>query len=289
MTRGAPAREAGFTVVELLVSMTVMLGVLFATLSAFDAFNSGVARNNRLTAAEDGARRTVARVVGILRGAGAPAPVSGAQPATVIRAHGNDLVVRSTTWPGESAVGITGTHVVRLCVDGAGRTLWLDGLRAGVAGPTDPGAACPSTATGWSHQPLETGVVNDAAEPLFQLGSGSPVRTVGVALRLEGGTVARSRPLALVSGVALRGALAPQVAAGDVTVGPCESGKALLTLDLDAGGASTDGAKLTAANAITVGPGQILVDASTSPVDVALTVTNVLGLQTLLFKQVSCP
>lgn len=284
--------EDGFTLVELLVAMTLSLIVLFAVLGAFDAFNGGVAANNRLTGAEDTARREVAAMVRLLRDAGAPAPVSGTQPTTVVQAGGNDLVFLSTSWPGESGVGATADHVERYCLDTASRTLWFDGLRAGTAGSATPGSACPSQASGWTSRVVAGDVVNTAALPLFQYGSTSPVRTVSVSLRLEGGTAVRSRPLELRSGSALRGALAAQVDAGDVTVGPCEgptgAKKALLTLNLAAGGASTNGAKLSATNAITVGPGKILVDASSSPATVALTVTNVRGLQKLLSKSVSC-
>ncbi len=280
--------EDGFSLAELVVAMTLSLIVLFAVLGAFDAFNGGVAANNRLTAAQDTARREVAAMVRILRDAGAPAPASGTQPTTVVQAGANDLVFLSTSWPGESGAGTTGNHVERLCLDSTTRTLWFNGLRAGTAGSATPGSACPSQASGWTSRVVARDVVNTAAQPIFRYGSSSPVRTVSIALRLEGGTAATSRPLELRSGSALRGALAPQVAADDVTVGPCESGKALLTLNLAAGGASTSGAKLTASGAIAVGPGKILVDATSSPATVAVTVTNVLGLQTPLLKSVSC-
>ncbi len=288
MTRRLAA-EDGFTIVELIVASTIMVVLLFAALGSLDAFNRSAASTSLQAGAEDSARRSASRIVAILRNAGAPAPVSGAQPATVLRALDNDLVFVSTAWPGESATGTATTHVARLCLDTASRTVWFDGLHAATSGPTDPGAACPSTATGWTHRQMATRVVNSAAQPLFQYGSTNPVRSVGLALRLDGGTSATPRPLALKSGGTLRGALAPQVTAGDVTVGPCEAGKALLTLTAGAGGTSVDGVKLAASQAIAVGPGKILVDATSSPVEVALTVTNVLGLQTLLLKQVSCP
>ncbi len=280
--------EDGFSLAELVVAMTLSLIVLFAVLGAFDAFNSGVAANNRLTAAEDTARREVATMVRILRDAGAPAPASGSQPTTVVQAGANDIVFLSTSWPGESGTGATGNHVERLCVDTATRTLWFNGLRAGTAGSASPGSACPSQASGWTSRLIARDVVNTAAQPIFRYGSSSPVRTVSISLRLEGGTAATSRPLELRSGSALRGALAPQVGPDDVTVGPCEAGKALLTLNLAAGGTSTNGAKVTASNAVTVGPGKILVDATSTPATVALTVTNVLGLQTVVLKSVSC-
>ena len=283
-------REDGFTIVELLVAMTISTILVFASLGGLDVFNSGTASSTRLIVSEDAARSAVQRVVGVLRNAGVPSPLAGgAQPATIIAAAGNDLVFRSSSWPGESSIGTTGSHVVRLCLDTATRTLWFDGIHVGTAGPTTPGAACPSIATGWTHKPMATKVLNDAAQPVFRYDGGTPVRSVGISLRLEGGTTAASRPLALHSGGVLRGALAPQVTAGDITIGACEAGKALLTLLSAAGGATADGARISATNAIATGPGQILIPATSTPVDVGLTITNVLGLQTLLIKQVKCP
>ncbi|MGH2897542.1 MAG: PulJ/GspJ family protein, partial [Solirubrobacteraceae bacterium] len=242
-------REDGFTLVELLIAMSITLVLLFAALTSFDAFNTGAASTTRQTNAEDAARTTVNRIVGVLRNAGAPTPVSGAQPATVITSQGNDLVFRTTAWPGESELD-TGTHVGRMCLDTTTHVLWFDGLRSGAAGPTSPGSACPSAAAGWTHQPLATKIVNTAAQPVFRYGAATPVRSVGISLRTESGTVARTRPLALHSGGALRGALAPQVTPGDISNGGCESGKALLTLNIGAGGSTTDGARLSASNAI---------------------------------------
>ncbi len=281
--------EDGFTLVELIVAMGITLILIFAALLAFDNFNSGVASSSRRTEAEDTARRSVSRIVSVLRDAGAPPPASGAQPETVISAGGNDLVFRTTAWPGESATGASGTHVARICVDGATGKLWFDGLRAGTVGSPSPGGACPSTSPGWTHVELASGVVNSAAEPVFRYGSGSPVRAVGISLRLEGGTAARTRPLALHSGSAMRGALAPRVTPGDITVGPCQSGRALLTLNASGGGETLRGVTLSASGAITAGGNSILVTATSASTEVAVTVTNALGLQTLLFKEVSCP
>jgi len=285
-------REDGFTIVELLVSMTISLVLVFAALAGLDTFNSGAANSTRLIIGEDAARTNVNRIVGLLRNAGVPSPLAGgAQPATIVSAAANDLVFRSSAWPGESGVGVAGTHVIRMCLDTATRTFWRDGLHYGTAGPTTPGAACPSVATGWTHAPIATNVVNSAAQPVFRYGTGSPVRTVGISLRIESGSLATSRPLVLHSGGVLRGALAPQVSASDITVGACEAGKALLTLAGAAAGATADGAKLSAPtvpNAITAGPGKLLVPATGTPVDIPITITNVLGLQTLLLKQVSC-
>ena len=277
--------ERGFTVVELMTAMTIMLLIAFAGLTAFEAFDRGAARNSRLTDAEDNSRRNVATMVRILRDAGAPAPTSGPAPASVLRASGNDLVFRSTSWPGESGTGATGTHLERLCLNSATRTVYFDGLRAGTNGSQDPGTACPSTAAGWTNSVIARNVVNTAALPLFRLGS-SPVRSVGIQLRTDTGGIYTARSLSLHSGGTLRGALPPQVTEDQVEVDCDEDGPGKALLSLDAAGDY----ELTTTGAIQVGPAQVLVDvAASATAQVALTVTNPLGLQTLLFKDVTCP
>jgi type II secretory pathway pseudopilin PulG len=280
--------EEGFTLVELLVAMTVSIIVLLATLGALDAFNGGVAANNRLTDASDTARREVAEMVRVLRDGGPPTPTSGAQPTTVVQAGANDLVFLSRSWPGESGIGSSSNHVERYCLNTTTRTLWFDGLKAGTSGSATPGAACPSTASGWTHRAIATDVLSSVANPIFAYGAGSPVRSVAIKVRLEGGTALKSRPIELRSGATLRGALAPQLSPTDIVVGPCDGGRALLSLSVGAGGATANGAKLSAANAIPAGAGQILVAATSAPANIVITITNLLGLQTLLTKSVSC-
>ena len=282
------AAEDGFTLTELLVAMTASTVLLLATLSTLDVFNSGVAQNNRLTEAADAARVQLATMVSGLREAGAPTPVTGAQPTTVLQAGANDIVFLSTSWPGQSGVGTTANHVERYCLDTVNGKVWFNGLKAGTAGSATPGAACPSTATGWTSTLIASNVLNSAADPLFTYASTNPVRGVTINLRLQSGTSLKSRTLELRSGGTLRGALPPQVSASDITVGACTGGRALLTLNLGAIGATANGAKITAPNSIPVGPGQILVPATSAASSIALTITNLLGLQTLLTKTVSC-
>jgi len=278
--------ERGHTLIEVLVTLMLGLLITFSTLTVFEAFDRGVAANSRLTDAEDSSRRYVANMVRVLRDAGAPSPVSGNSPTTVTRATANDLVFLSTSWPGESATGSSGTHVQRLCLDEATQTVWFDGLRFGTTGPADPGAACPSTATGWTHSAMARKVDNTAALPIFRLGSTTPVRSVGVQLRTDSGTAVSDRSLSLSSGGALRGALAPQVTASGVTYECNSDGSGKPLLSLTAG----TGLKLAAAGGLAVGPGQVLLNvAAHTTQTVTLTITNAAGLQTLVTKEVSCP
>lgn len=281
------ADERGFTLVELLTAMTIGLLIAFSALTAFETFDRGAAANSRITDAEDNGRRNVANMVSLLRDAGAPAPSSATVPQTVVRALPNDVVFKSTSWPGESATGLAGTatHIERLCLDTSTKTVWFDGLRSGTTGPTDPGASCPSTASGWTHSPMARNVANTDALPLFRIGA-SPVRSIGIQLRTEHGTVTTARSLLLNSGGTMRGALPPEVDTGDITH-TCNydgSGKALLSLTGDAD------LTLTATGAVSVAANKILVTVTAhATTQVAVTVTNALGLQTLLFKDVTCP
>jgi len=62
-------QEDGFTLVELLVAMSLSLIVLFAVLQSLDGFTSEAAKQTRVTDANDQVRRTMERVVNDLRGA----------------------------------------------------------------------------------------------------------------------------------------------------------------------------------------------------------------------------
>jgi prepilin-type N-terminal cleavage/methylation domain-containing protein len=278
--------ERGFTLTELLIAMTIGLVVVFAALGVFEGFNRGIVANTHLTDAQGSARRDVSTIVGMLRDAGVPPPKTGAALPTIVSAAVNDIVFRSTTWPGESATGIAaGTYnTERICLDTATQTIWFDGIRAGAAGTTTPGSACPSVASGWTHTPISRNVVNTAAKPIFRL-TAAPIIEIGVTLWLEGGTSITSHPLELNSGGSLRGAVTPPVTAADVTV-TCNSensGRPLLTLATPALLALT-----TSTIASTpAGAGKIsLLPGATG--NVGLTITDALGLQTLLFKQVNC-
>lgn len=277
--------QRGFTSVEMLVSMSIGLIVAIATLTVFDGFNRGITGSNRLTVAQDSSRRDVSKMVRILRDAGTPAPRAGEQTPTIISADANAVVFRSTSWPDESGNGpAVGTyHTQRLCLDTATQTVWFEGIRAPAT--TLPGAACPSTI--WTERtPIARKVVNTASQPLFKIGT-SPVRSIGIALRVEGGTTAKSRPLELSSGGTLRGALAPQVTAADVSV-TCSfetTTRPLLTLNV--AGLKLETAA-TGPQATSIDSGKLLFAAGSLSSTITLIVTNVLGLTTTILKAVNC-
>lgn len=295
--RNGGTGQAGFTLVEVLVAMTLTLVVASLALGAFETFDRGVATNSRLTDAQDTSRRELGLMVRTLREAGAPAGADGVLPTAVTRAGDNDIVFRSRAWPGEADMGSNADHLQRFCLSTETKILWFDGKHANTPGDDDPGSACPSTAQGWTrHKQVATNVINTAgsAKKLFRYTSRSGhVRSVQISLRLDGGTAKSSRELPLASGASVRGALGPQVTADDLPSPTCaQPGRALLTLDLDGGPLSLAEVPVAGAavTSIAVGPGKILVAANSVTRSVRLVVTDPLGLQTVLFKTVNaCP
>lgn len=133
--------------------------------------------------------------------------------------------------------------------------------------------------------PIATNVANTAALPVFRIGA-SPVRSIGIRLRTDSSTANATSSLALGSGGTMRGSLPPTVTGDDFVV-DCNTDEPPATRRPLVSLAADTGLKLSATGAITAGPGKILLAAGTTG-QVALTVTNALGLQTLLFKDISC-
>lgn len=123
--------ESGFTLVELLVAMTLALIVLFGVLDVFDGFSSNAARQTRVTDANEHVRAAMDRIVSDLRHSRA---LEVADP--------NDLVYTVT----DSA---TATRRERICLDSAGH-LWRSSVTT-TSPPDTPiasGTACPTPSSG---------------------------------------------------------------------------------------------------------------------------------------------
>ena len=84
-------QEDGFTIVELLVAMVIMVVVLSATLGAFEVFGTNARKNAVANDTQDLLRRTVDRMAVELRNAGSP----GLQTAPIERAQDDDFVFQT--------------------------------------------------------------------------------------------------------------------------------------------------------------------------------------------------
>jgi prepilin-type N-terminal cleavage/methylation domain-containing protein len=261
--------EDGFTLVELLVTIVISMVVTFATLQTLDGFSSNAARQTRLMDADDQTRLVMDRLVRDLRHASA-----------VTRAGANDLVYAVSDSP-------TVTRYARICIDGSG-DLWSSQSTTS----SSPGTSCPTVATGWSGARLTTRTsANTTAKPLFTYDSATPsaVGSIGLTISLDatsGGKAAAST-LRASAFLRARAQRAPVVTPGDIQT-TCTSSGPLLNLSLLTnllnGPLSISYANQ---NGLTLGSGNNL-QLTNGISSVVATITNAVGLTTVVNKDVSC-
>jgi len=90
VTRYVPGQE-GFSLVELLIAMTIMLGILGATLTSFDGFITRQRQDERRSEAQDSLRRGMDHLQRQLRNLATPA----ANQKSINRALGTDLIFQT--------------------------------------------------------------------------------------------------------------------------------------------------------------------------------------------------
>lgn len=277
--------EDGFTLMELLASMAVLVLVLAAVLGAFEAFSTQTQANTKLTSAQDTVRREVDAMTRMARNA---TPV-GAQLDAITRpataSSVNDVIfgtygVDNSTTP----------RFVRYCVNTITRSLWRE--QSPNTTGADPGGACPS-AGAWTRSRILNGTVaNTATTPAFTVDAAR--RAIGIDLRIDGGATSGSRPVVLRSAAYLRSASgrAPNLAASDIIV-TCSTnattGKKTALLSLGAGiGAAQQVTAEYVVNGVLAGSSSAVKIAADSAVTVGVTITNALGLKQLLTRTVTC-
>jgi prepilin-type N-terminal cleavage/methylation domain-containing protein len=150
--------ESGFTLLELMLAITIMLVVLAGTLTTFTNFTTVTDRNAKVAQSEDALRARLDQITDALRNA---AGTSG--NAAVLRASSYDLVI-NTDRPGFGVTGGT-AGTARYCLDSAASgNLWF----GWTATPNSiPAASCPSA--GWTNIELINGGVANLTlgKPLF--------------------------------------------------------------------------------------------------------------------------
>jgi hypothetical protein len=202
------AQERGeFTLVGLLVAMTLSLIVIGATLDLFASSEKINRDTQRRTDALDRARVGVDRLARHLRNMASPTPD---QPQSIDRATARDVVFQTVDPVGPNA-GVNTANVkrVRYCLDDQGR-LWAQNQRWTGTAPAAPAAtACPSS--DWNDQTvLADDVTNYLAghsRPVFTFNPTSPLTAitwVHVDLWLDLDTSRKPVETVLSSGVFLR-------------------------------------------------------------------------------------
>jgi type II secretory pathway pseudopilin PulG len=164
--------ERGFTLIEVLLSSSLMIVVLAATLTVFEQFVTTSNRNTKQNDAQDSARFAIDQVSRQLRNLALPTPQS---PNSIDVASSYDLVFKTAD---------PGRRRVRYCLQTSSPystsngALWLE-TQTGVAGGADPTltsamtASCPAPtgAGSWATERLVAPNVtnrNGADRPIFQ-------------------------------------------------------------------------------------------------------------------------
>jgi type II secretory pathway component PulJ len=166
--------QDGFSLIELLVSCTLMIIVLSATLGAFDVFGKNSSTNQQLTDAQDQARRGLDRMAWELRNATSYTVGAADTAGAVQRATPWDMIFKAvdpTTTPTSSG-NANNVERVRYCLDTPTSTLWRQVQTLNSAAP--PGAPsdtnCPGA--GWTSKTVvATNVVNGGGRRAFTFDS----------------------------------------------------------------------------------------------------------------------
>ena len=146
-------REDGFTLVELLTSVSIMAVVLGATLSLFEHFTVTTQRNISQNDAQDRARTALDKIVREMRNHAAAAPD---QQLGIDRATETDLIFQTVDRPKPvGSANARNVRRVRYCFDSfdpANGRIWVQSQSWTTAATPaiPPTASCPSS--GWDDQ-----------------------------------------------------------------------------------------------------------------------------------------
>jgi type II secretory pathway pseudopilin PulG len=272
-----PARrlsdESGFTIVEVLVSMLLLLIVMGAVLATLDGFTSNADRQSRITDANDHVRRTMDRIVADLR-----------QAATIEVADPNDLVYTVSQSGAD-------TRRERICLSSDGK-LWRQTLVTSTPAATamGTGQACP-TGAGTASRVAQLQSGNSADNPIFEYDGATPatVRSVGLTFALQSGATKRpvSSTLRASAFVRAQGETAPTTNANDIGATCNASGEPTVTLSSSVGGTSVTYTDLDGQTLGTASAGSALQLSSDGTV--VANITGSSGIVSQIVKVLECP
>lgn len=261
----SPCSEDGFTLVEILVALTISLIVLLATLKSLDTFSLNAAHQTRATDANEQVRTRMDRTVRDLRGA-----------SVIVRAAATDLVY--------AVPDAAGARVERLCV-ASGQLYGSSSVTA--ATPVAPAAAC-STGTKLAslRATSETAFTYDGAASSV---TPALVKNVGLTFSLDSSFGPKTSHSTLQASAARRSAGTLPITDADLDT-TCSGNHPILSLSADLPGVS--GLTVTYA-----GDGGVALGSSTgtTPLQVSAgitvvvaTVTDALGVTNTIQRELSC-
>jgi type II secretory pathway component PulJ len=158
-------RQDGMTLVEVLLTTTLMLIVLGATLTTFNNFERKTRDSQNLNEAQDNARRGLDLMARDLRNLASPVPL---MPQAVDVSLPQDVIFQSEgkVKPAGSLNDLNTTRV-RYCLDTGKRILYRQTQTwTTAAPPAVPASAC-GAAGGWSSTLVVAADVNNGARPVF--------------------------------------------------------------------------------------------------------------------------
>jgi len=222
--------QRGFTLVELLVAMSISLGAITGAMTALVAMLNQTATSRKQAEAQDAARSATDRLAVSLRN-GLTAP--GAAPATVERALPYDMVFQSTDILGPQGANTLGSMRIRYCLDIADPSNGLLRMQtqrwSTATAPTmSSTTSCTPSLSGWDdNRVVAENVVNRKANqsrPIFRCYPTDPVdpnlcpttpaiRAIQTSLHVDVDPSNLSGERDLVTGVTLRNANRPPAAA----------------------------------------------------------------------------
>ncbi|HYI98684.1 MAG TPA: prepilin-type N-terminal cleavage/methylation domain-containing protein [Thermoleophilaceae bacterium] len=150
--------ESGFSLIELLVVISLSGIVMGATLTTFTQFEQTNVVHQRQTDAQEQVRTALAGVARELRNLASPTPE---RPLAIERNEPADVIFQSVT---NSTV-----RRVRYCLDTAGKRLWRQLQLAPLTAL--PGTSCPDPSSGWSAGRVVAANVVNGARPVFDYNS----------------------------------------------------------------------------------------------------------------------
>ncbi len=162
------AAEDGFTLVEVILAMVLMLIVLGATLAVFNAMERGNRDNQNLNESQQRVRVAVDSLAKRLRNLASPAaigsPAVNQQP--IERAEPQDVIFRSVNSEGAATIANPqNLERYRYCLSPTGELYVQRQTWSGAAPPTPPAAECPGV--DWTETRVAAEAVVNDARPVF--------------------------------------------------------------------------------------------------------------------------
>lgn len=200
--------EAGFTLVEQLLTMVLLVVILGATLSVFNVFERNAKRNQDQNAAQEEARAGIDRIARDLRNHSTP---TNDLPVAIEKAETSDIVL--LTVGARKAAGSTNARNlerVRYCLDAATGVVWRQRQSYPGTVPVPSNLSTSSCPAGdWQEKSAVAQSVVNGERPIFAYAPAeavdtTQVRTVGIALFVDADAAVAPRETRLSTTVALR-------------------------------------------------------------------------------------